>query len=124
MLNDKVDMALAYYKAMSNKNIDFIEERVHSDVHFVGPLAEFTRKEAYLDSVKKFFNLFKSIKIRERFGSQDQAIVVYDVDCPEPIGILRAVALLNFKENLISRIELFYDARSLEKKGKEIFSNP
>jgi hypothetical protein len=109
---------------MNNKNMAYMEKQVHPEVHFIGPLAEFTGKEAYLDSVRKFFNLFKSIKIREQFGSQDQAIIVYDVDCREPIGILRSVALLNFKDNLISRIELFFDARLIEKKGKAIFSNP
>ncbi len=124
MISNKTNVAVAYYEAMNHKNIDFIEKRVHPNVHFIGPLAEFTGKEAYLDSVKKFFNLFKSIQIRQQFGSEDQAIIVYDVDCPEPIGILRAVALLKFKEDLISRVELFYDARSIEKKGKEIFSNP
>ena len=124
MINDKANVAIAYYEAMNNKNMAYMGKQVHSDVHFIGPLAEFTGKEAYLDSVSKFFNLFKSIEIREQFGSEDQAVIVCDVDCPEPIGILRAVALLNFKDNLISRIELFYDARSLEKKGKAIFSNP
>ncbi len=124
MSNDKANMVVTYYEAMNNKNIVYMEKQVHSDVHFIGPLAEFTGKEAYLDSVRKFFNLFKSIKIREQFGSEDQAIIVYDVDCPEPIGILRSVALLNFKDNLISRIELFFDARLVENKDKAIFSNP
>lgn len=68
MSNDKANMAVAYYKAMNNKNMAYMEKQVHSDVHFIGPLAELTGKEAYLDSVRKFFNLFKSIKIREQFG--------------------------------------------------------
>ncbi|MBS0351678.1 MAG: nuclear transport factor 2 family protein [Proteobacteria bacterium] len=123
MIKNKTDIATAYYEAMSNKNIDFIEKQVHPNVYFIGPLAEFTGKEKYLDSVRKFFNLFNSLKVREKFGAEDQAIIVYDVHCPDPIGILRAVALLNFKDNLISRIELFYDTRLLEKKGQEIFSN-
>lgn len=124
MGNDKSDFVVTYYEAMNKKDLAFIEKQVHPDVHFIGPLAEFTGREAYLDSVRKFFNLFKNIKIREKFASQDKAIIVYDVDCPEPVGILRAVALLNFKGSLISRVELFYDARSLEQKGKEIFSKP
>lgn len=124
MTNDRADFAVTYYEAMNNKDINFLEPYVHPDVHFVGPLAEFTGKAQYLDSVRKFSQLFNSLKIREKFGSKDQAIIVYDVECPEPIGILRAVALLNFQDNLITRIELFYDARLFERKGKEIFSNP
>ncbi|KJV58176.1 hypothetical protein RFEPED_0551 [Rickettsia felis str. Pedreira] len=45
-----------------------------------------------------------------------------DFDCPEPIGIFRGASLLSFNENLISRIELFYDARPFEKKKEEIFN--
>jgi len=124
MINNRGDIAKAYYEAMSHKDMNFIEQHVHPNVHFIGPMAEFTGKDKYLDSVKKLFTLFKGLRIRTQFSVNDQAVIVYNVDFPDPIGISRAVALLDFKDNLISRIELFYDARPFEEMAKKIFSNP
>ena len=38
----------------------------------------------------------------------------YDFMFPEPIGKLRAAVLMEFKDQLISKIELFYDGRPFE----------
>jgi hypothetical protein len=35
---------------------------------------------------------------------------------PDPIGKLRAAVLMEFTDQLISKIELFYDGRPFEKK--------
>lgn len=40
----------------------------------------------------------------------------------EPIGKLRAAVLMEFTNQLISKIELFYDGRPFEEKKSEIFS--
>ncbi len=54
-------------------------------------------------------NFFNTLTIRAKFGSQDQAMLAYDINCP--IGICRAAALVQFENGLIVSIELFYDAR-------------
>jgi hypothetical protein len=40
-----------------------------------------------------------------------EAMLAYDGDFGDPIGICRTAALLTFKDNLIIRIELFFNAR-------------
>ncbi|KJV80299.1 MAG: hypothetical protein ACEY3D_09020 [Rickettsia sp.] len=49
-------------------------------------------------------------------------MLALEFDCPEPIGIFRGASLLSFNDGLISRIELFYDARPFVSKKEEIFS--
>jgi pyruvate dehydrogenase complex dehydrogenase (E1) component len=49
------------------------------------------------------------------FGSKDQAMVNYDVDFGRLFGICHTAALITFEDNLIARIELFFDARPIEK---------
>jgi hypothetical protein len=49
------------------------------------------------------------------FGSESQAMLTYDADFGEPIGICRTAVLMAFRDDLIERIELFYDARPFEK---------
>ena len=43
-------------------------------------------------------------------------MVENNVACPAPIGMIQTAALMTFKDGLIARIELFYDARPFEKK--------
>jgi len=82
----------------------------------IRPLAKMTGKEAVIEAIKKFASFFKTLTIRAKFGFGDQAMVVYDSDFPEPIGNLSSVALMTFYEGLITKIELFFDARPFEKK--------
>ena len=109
-------IAESYYKAMGNKDLEGIAKYLHPDVQFIAPLAKMTEKDAVLEAAKKFFSLFNTLEIRAKFGSADQAMLVYDLNCPAPIGIFRAAALMTLKDDLIVRIELFFDTRPFEKK--------
>ena len=104
-----------YYKAVGDKNFEKIEKHLHPDVQFIAPLAKMKGKKAVLEATKRFTTLFKTLKIRASFGSNNQAMVVYDLDCPEPIGIFSSSALMTFENGLITKIELFYDARPFDK---------
>ena len=117
MNKNNVNIAKAYYGAMSKKNINDVEKYLHADVQFSAPLAKVTGKKTFLESITKFISFFKTLTIRAQFGSDDQAIVVYDVDFPAPIGMVPTVALMNIQNGLITKIELFYDARPFEKKS-------
>lgn len=64
----------------------------------------------------------KISQISEKFSSNDKVMLALEFDCPEPIGIFRGASLLSFNDGLISRIELFYDARPFVSKKEEIFS--
>lgn len=114
MSEKNVTSAVAYYEAMNDKNIAAIEKFLHSEVKFLGPLANITGKNAYLESLQRFFfPSFQKLTIRSHFGSDDQAMVVFDLDCPAPVGIVRTASLMTFKNNLISHIEAFFDPRPI-----------
>ena len=116
--------AVAYYQAMGNKDLAEIEKYLHPDVRLISPMADIRGKDTVLNAVKHFCAVFNKLTIRAQFGSGDQAMVVYDLDCPAPFGIVRGAALLTFKESLIIGYELFYDARPFEKQRDEIFNRP
>jgi len=100
-----------YYKAMGQRDFDKLGNFLHADVQFIGPLAKLQGKEAVIEATKRFSSVFKTLKVRAKFGSNHQAMAVYDLDCPEPIGIFSSSALMTFENGLITKIELFYDAR-------------
>jgi hypothetical protein len=110
-----VAAAEAYYHAMNANDLAGVASHLHPDVQFVSPMVNVAGKEAVLEAVKRFRSRLNSIRVHTKFGSELQAILIYDVDFGEPIGISRTAALIAFKDNLISRIELFYDARPFEK---------
>jgi hypothetical protein len=110
-----VDLANAYYKAVGDKDAASVAALLHADVRLIGPLGEHAGKEKVLQAVTKFATFLKSLRVRATFGSKDQAMANYEVDFGEPFGIVRSAALMDFQDNLIVRLELFFDARPFEK---------
>ncbi|MEY4463162.1 MAG: hypothetical protein RLZZ81_133 [Pseudomonadota bacterium] len=122
MTDKNLNKATSYYMAMLNKNYDEMASYIHTNVHFIGPLAIMDGKESVVEAAKNFSMFFKNLTIREKFHNGDKVMLALEFDCPEPIGIFRGASLLSFTDNLISRIELFYDARPFAKKKEEIFN--
>jgi hypothetical protein len=115
MSEKNIATAKAYYLAVNNKNVSDVEKTLHPEVQLLSPLASIEGKESVLNAVKRFMTVFNKLTIRTACGSEDQVLLVYDLDCPEPIGHVRTAVLMNFKDDLIARIELFFDARPFEK---------
>lgn len=120
--NSNLAIAETYYHQMLRKNFVAMEECLHPDVHFIGPLAEMSGKAAVVSAAKNLSQILVNIEIRAKFTSNNQIMFAYDFMFPEPIGKLRAAVLMEFKNRLISKIELFYDGRPFEEKKSEVFS--
>lgn len=121
MVSKNIAIAQDYYTAMAEKDAAGLEQRLHPAVHFVSPLAELHGKEDVFAAAKGFMGAFQSLTIRVSFGSDDQVMLVLDTMFPAPIGNLRTASLVTIKDELITKIELFYDGKQLEKKSTEIF---
>lgn len=111
----------AYYKAMAEKNVAEMGKYLHPEVVLVGPLAAVEGKEAVLNAAERFATLVQKLTIRAKFGSEDQAMLAIDFNCPEPIGTIRGAVLILLHEGLIIRNELFFDPRSVEQDKDEIY---
>jgi ketosteroid isomerase-like protein len=116
MTEKNVASAVAYYRAMADKDLTGMARYLHPDVHLISPMEELTGKEAVLAAVKPLVNLIKSIKVHAKFGSENQAMLTYDMEFAEPIGVTRTAVLMTFKDGLIARSELFFDARPFGRK--------
>ena len=116
MTEKNVASAVAYYEAMADKDLTGMARHLHPDVRLVTPMEELTGKEAVLEAAKRLLPLINSIKVHAKFGSEDQAMLTYDMDFSAPIEVCRAAALMTFKDGLIMRNEIFFDARPFNKK--------
>jgi len=122
MSKNHLSIAEAYYTSVGKKNIADIEKYLHPEIHFISPLDEITGQKAVLEATKNFAAIIKSLKIRAKFSSEDQTMMVYDAAFPEPIGNLRGASLMTFKDGLIVKIELFYDSHPIVQMKEQIFS--
>ncbi len=119
--SDSLAIAESYYNAMLAKDFDKMAGYLHDNVHFIGPLAEMHGKDAVVLAAKNFGAILQDIQIRSQFSAGNQIMFAYDMVVPAPIGKFRAAVLMEFTHSLISKIELFYDARLFQEKKNEIF---
>lgn len=106
-------IAVAYYTALGEKNIERVKEYLHRDIQFTDPQEKVVGREAVLKAAQGFTGIFKTLTIRAQFGSEDQAMIVYEVEIPGLPKKLKAASLLSFQDGLISKIELIYDSKGL-----------
>ena len=116
METNNVARAEAYYTLVGKRNVEGIKKYLHCDVEFLSPLATSKGKEAVVKATTGFMNTFKSLSIRAKFGADDQAMIVYDVDIPGIAKDFSGASLLTFRDGLIVRIELFFDASQFRQK--------
>lgn len=115
-------MAQKFYEAFGDKNLEAMEKYLHPDVQLITPISRVEGKEAYLEAVKNFMVFFDALTLRATFAEGDQALIVYDLDCPEPIGKVPAAALMTFQGGLITRNELFHDTAPWNKLKDELLA--
>ena len=81
MTNTNINIAEKYYKAMDKKDINELASYLHPTVKFSSPFAEINGKEAMVEALKAFLNFFNAVKIRAKFGSGDQVMLAYAIEC-------------------------------------------
>jgi len=121
MEKSRVESAEKYYTLMSEKNVEGVKKYLHPDVEFYS-LVTLKGKAAVVEAIGGFMKVFNSLTVRAKFGAGDQAVIVYEVDIPGIAHDFPSAALLNFRDGLIVRIQLFFDGSRFIEKKKEVFS--
>jgi len=114
--HNNADTAVAYYQAMNDKNVDGMAKQLHPNVELISPMDHIKGKDAVLEAAQKLFKPIKSIEIHRKVSDADHAVLAYDMKFEEPIGICRTAAVMTFRDGLIARNELFFDASPFHKK--------
>ncbi len=115
MSGKNIHVAKNYYLAVNAKDLASVANCLHPNIHFISPFINIVGKESVLNAVKGFMTVFKTLTIQTTCSSDDKVMLVYDLDCPSPIGFLRTAVLMHFQDNLIVRLELFFDPRPFTK---------
>jgi len=115
MTGSNAASAEAYYKAMNDKDLSGMARYLHADVRLVTPMEDVTGKDLVLAAAEKLLKFIRRIEVQAKFESATQAMLAYDMHFAEPVGLCRAAALMTFKDGLIARNELFFDASPFKK---------
>lgn len=110
-MKNPITIAVAYYTALGKKDLEEVERYLHPDIRFKDPQEQVIGKEEVLKAAKGFSSIFKTLTIQAQFGSENQAVVIYEVEIPKMDKPLCASSLLGFQDGLISNIDLIYDTR-------------
>lgn len=109
MKHTNEQIAQTFYRAFGEKDLEVVAKYLHPEVCLVTPLSKLQGKENYLQAAVGFMDFFDGLTIRAALGEGDQAVIVYDLMCPDPIGTVPAAALMTFKDGLLIKNELFHD---------------
>lgn len=107
--------AEAYYTAMKHNDPDEMAKYLHPDVDVFSPMGELRGRGRVLEGAKGLMLHIMDMEINARFASDEQVMLVYDLECSSPLGTIRTAALLTFKDGLIVRNDLFFDPRPFVK---------
>lgn len=118
-----LDLAERYYRHLLGKDFEAMGACVHPEVQLISPLAAISGKDAVVEAAKNLSQILSHIEFRAKFAEANRIMFAYDFFFPDPIGTLRSAVLMEFKDHLISRIELFYDARPFDTQKETIFSD-
>lgn len=110
-----------YYKLIGEKKAEEIREYLDPDVEFCAPLGTVKGREGVIKATFNFMNSFESLTVKAKFGSEDQAMIVYEVNIPGISKDFPGASWLTFRNGKIVRIQLFYDGSRVSQKREEIF---
>lgn len=119
-MKDATAIAVAYYTALGRKNLEEVERYFHPDIRFTCPQKQVIGKEAVFKAAMSFSKIFKSLTIQTKFGSENEAVIIYDVEIPNVTKPLRAASHLSFQDGLISKIDLIYDTHCFMEKENDV----
>lgn len=121
-MKNYAERAQEYYTLVGEKNVKGIQSYLHPDVELYSPLAAVKGKEGVVSATSNFMNALSSLRIRAKFGNEEQAMIVYDIDVPGIAKEFPGASLLTFRDGLIIKIQLFFDGSRFAEKKKEIYS--
>lgn len=88
---------------------------MHPQIHLKSPITEVKGKQEFLKTCESILNMLDGVDIQARFGSENQAVFIYEFLLKPPLGRVKTANLITTDGDLIRSAELLFDARPFEK---------
>jgi hypothetical protein len=112
-----VEVALAFTKAWTSRDMDTAAKYVGDDVVFEGPMAQTTGAKVYFEGLSGLAKTVKSVKVIAAYGDESHALIMYDLQT-EPFGTLTCAKHFTVRDGKIQRDKLTFDSHLIRKTQK------
>ena len=103
-----------YYDAWQNRQGDFSNVPLADDFEFIGPVASFDSAAGYRAMAREAGQAVTSFHVRRQFADGNAVCSIVDWETAIPgVGPLSAAEVLEVRDGVIMRGELFYDGEEL-----------
>lgn len=109
-----VEKTKAYYQSIKAKAFDDIGQYLHADISFNTPLISLNGKEDVLGAACGFSQELANLEIKCIAGTSNEVLMAYYVTFKGADKPIHAGAWFQFEDDLMKRIELFYNAADIQ----------
>ncbi|MEP6567563.1 MAG: nuclear transport factor 2 family protein [Mesorhizobium sp.] len=107
-----LDIATAFTKAWTSRDLEAAAKYVADDVVFDGPMQQSTGKDPYLKGLTKLSQDVTGVRMIAAFGDESQALLMYDL-LTDSSGALSCAKHLTISGGKIRRDKLTFDTKQL-----------
>lgn len=119
MNKSNLEYAKQYYDWIVKKDLNNINNLLHDAIEFVGPMCAIKGKAEVFSAISGYANIVENIEIIENFSNADKVMLTYILTFQKQKS--RAAVMLTFTNNLIKKLDLYYDPTPFLNMRNDIF---
>jgi hypothetical protein len=104
-------LARAYHGAWTGGRIEEAGEYLADDLSVEVPINAYPTKVSFVEAVGFTQNMASDVKVLSEFGSDDEALILYDMSLP--FGVMRVAEHFTVSRGKINRIRQIHDTHAL-----------
>jgi SnoaL-like domain len=105
------EIVLEFHRHFAEKDWDALRPLLAADLHFSGPIDQFTDAEAYLQAVRRLEPLLQRVEIQNVLAEGPDVCVLWKMVTDTPIGTVSIAEFYRVEGRVISRIQILFDPR-------------
>lgn len=121
MNKSNLEYAKQYYDWIVKKDLNNINNLLHETIEFVGPMCTIKGKSEVFSAITGYAKIVEDIEIIDKFSSNDKVMLTYLLTYQGQKS--RAAVMLTFANNLIKKLELYYDPTPFLNMRNDIFND-
>lgn len=102
-----------YHGAWTTGDFQTARTCLSDNLDFQGSIDTFSNADDFIEALKGFGQMVKSVKLLKSFYDAGGAALLYDCDTVSPAGVIRTAEFFSVSDNRISAIRLVFDATAL-----------
>jgi ketosteroid isomerase-like protein len=100
-----------YQRAFGSGDVQTARSLLADDLHFKGPIEEFTNADDYMRSVGKLAQIVTGTDLKKVVSDGDDVVTIYDLHTNTPAGTSNIAEWATVKNGKIAEMRVFFDAR-------------